>query len=204
MNACTILLFVRWPEPGRVKTRLAATMGAEEACRVYRALAQQCFAAACSVAGARVVVCGTGAAPEAFRHWLQGAADYWEQPNGDLGARLETMFRRAFDAGAQRVAAIGSDTPGLGGVEIAAAMEALGTYDVTLVPAADGGYVLIGTRRHLPELFEGMPWSSDALLARTLAVCAQRGLSAAQGPPQADIDTEEDWRNFSGRNEPSE
>ncbi len=188
-----ILFFVRLPTVGVVKTRLAASVGVDEACRIHRLLAERCFANAMAVPDAKIIVCGTGGSVEEFERWLPEAADRWEQPNGDLGARLEELFLRAFDAGATKVVAIGSDAPLLDANSMKCAIGALDDNEVTILPATDGGYVLIGANRFCPELFRDMPWSSEQLLLRTMEVCARAGLRPFLGAGHQDVDTEADW-----------
>ncbi|GAB4324816.1 MAG: TIGR04282 family arsenosugar biosynthesis glycosyltransferase [Candidatus Sumerlaeia bacterium] len=193
----TLLLFVRWPEPGRVKTRLAAALGGESACKIYTRLAERAFAEGMKVSGAKLIVCGTGATPETFARWLVGASAYWDQPEGALGERLAALFARAFDAGSAGVLAIGSDAPTLDAAAITTAVEALVSHDVCILPAVDGGYVLIGLRRMTEQLFFDMPWSTERLLQATSARCRSEGLSLWTGPAFPDVDTLEDWQRYS-------
>ena len=193
----TILLFVRWPEPGRVKTRLAAALGAEAACKIYTRLAERAFAEGMRVPGAQLVVCGTGATPDAFARWLVGASGYWNQPEGDLGERLAALFARAFNSGSVGVLAIGSDAPTMDADAITTAVEALAYHDVSMLPAEDGGYVLIGLRRMAERLFAGMPWSTERLAQATRERCESESLVLWTGTPFHDVDTFEDWQRFS-------
>lgn len=195
-GAAVLLFFVRWPQAGRVKTRLAAAVGDEAACAIHRRLAARCFTAARGVPGARVVVCGTGAGPADFSDWLAGADAYWDQPEADLGARLERLFARAFGEGARGVAAIGSDCPTLDSTAISRALGALDDAEVSLLPADDGGYVLVASSRLAPELFRDMPWSTPALMAATLAACRRTQQRVVVGPVFRDIDTVDDWNDF--------
>lgn len=194
----TVLFFVRWPEPGRVKTRLAHTVGNDEACRIHKLLAETCYREAMVAMSGGVVVCGTGAEADRFQGWLPGAAAYWEQPNAGLGERLAAMFARAFEEGAPAVAAMGSDAPTLRAASIAMAMRKLSRHDVAILPALDGGYVLIGMRAMRAELFGGMPWSTPELFDRTRDVCVQAGLKLFTGPAFGDVDTHEDWNRWKG------
>jgi rSAM/selenodomain-associated transferase 1 len=193
----TILFFVRWPEPGRVKTRLASAVGQDEACRIHSILAERCFAHALQVPAARVVICGTGAEPVAFAGWLPGAAAYWHQPEGGLGERLEAMFAQAFAEGTPRVAAVGSDAPDLSPESIERSLRALDDHDVTVLPATDGGYVLIGFRQLRRDILRDMPWSTERLLSETISRCAASGLTMYVGERHRDVDTVEDWDHVS-------
>ncbi len=193
-----LLFFVRWPVPGSVKTRLARSIGPAEAASVYKTLAEHCFreVLACG-REMHTVVYATGAPPEAFRGWLPGAGGYWVQPTGDLGLRLKHGFRRASqELGADRILAIGSDCPHLQAPRIRQASEHLADRHVTIVPAHDGGYALIGTRGVYTDLFEGIDWSTEDVLRQTLDTCARRRLAVWQGTPLYDIDTIEDWEQY--------
>jgi uncharacterized protein len=193
-----LLFFVRWPEAGRVKTRLARSVGPEEACRLHKLLAEVCFREALEAVRDGVVVCATGAGVDRFREWLPGALDYWPQPEAGLGERLEAMFARAFGEGAQSVAAMGSDAPGLRAASIAGALRKLATHDVAILPALDGGYVLVGMRSLQRGLFREMPWSTAELFDRTREACSAAGLKLHVGPAFGDVDTEEDWHRWKG------
>jgi rSAM/selenodomain-associated transferase 1 len=198
MAGTVVLFFVRWPEVGRVKTRLAATVGAAAACRIHRFLAERTFYAGVLTPEVRLIVCGTGATPEEFREWLPRAAEYWTQPEGDLGVRLETLFARAFAEQGGPVIAIGSDCGDLRSGNLREAANALGAgaAGLYLMPATDGGYVLIGLGAMEPGVFRDMPWSTEELLPATLERAGAQGLNAELGPVLADVDTEEDWKAF--------
>lgn len=200
MAGTVVLFFVRWPELGRVKTRLGATLGAGAACRIHRFLAERTYYAGILTPEVRLIVCGTGATPDQFREWLPRAGDYWSQPEGDLGVRLETLFARAFAEYGGPVIAIGSDCGDLTSGRLREAATELGSGDggLYLMPATDGGYVLIGLGAMVPELFRGMPWSTEELLPATVERAGQLGIRLVMGPVLADVDTEEDWTAFCG------
>ena len=106
---------------------------------------------------------------DAARAWLGDAISIREQGDGDLGARMERATREAFAEGAGAVVLIGGDCPQLTATTLGVAFAALREKEIVLGPAADGGYYLIGLRRARPELFRGIAWSTDAVLAQTLA-----------------------------------
>ena len=99
---------------------------------------------------------------------LPGEWEVEPQRGRDLGARLSRAFFDAFESGARRVIAIGTDCPWMGTARVRLAFEMLNKADVVLGPAADGGYYLIGARKHLPIIFAGIPWGSGFVLQRTL------------------------------------
>ncbi|MCC5877048.1 MAG: TIGR04282 family arsenosugar biosynthesis glycosyltransferase [Candidatus Sumerlaeia bacterium] len=192
-NVRSLLFFVRWPEPGVVKTRLAATVGAEEACRIHRFCAVRSFQNARSLSGVNLIVCGTGAPEGHFRDWLPGADEYIAQPAGTLGDRLEHLFGHAHQFSTAGVAAIGSDAPLLGANDIAGVFDVLANHDAAFLPAKDGGYALVATAQFQPMIFRDIPWSSPNTLKATLETCQNLGLTFFIGTPQQDIDTEADW-----------
>src|SRR5262245_14383780 len=104
----TILVFAKYPEPGRVKTRLATVVGPERAAALYRSWIGEVFAALQPLRGpARLVCCYDGARRESFGDWGDLADDWWPQPAGDLGERLAAGFRQGL-AGGGPVVAVGT------------------------------------------------------------------------------------------------
>ena len=173
--AATLLVFAKAPRPGEVKTRLARSLGREGAPRydraavIYRRMGRAIVDAVAN-APATVTLCydPPGAETE-MRQWLGSApARYLPQGAGDLGERMSRMFARAFQ-GAGHAAVIGTDTPDVGAATVARALAALDTADVVLGPSRDGGYYLVALREPRPELFEGIEWSTESVLAETVA-----------------------------------
>jgi uncharacterized protein len=200
-----ILVFVRAPQAGRVKTRLAAQIGAEAALRVYRRLAEHAVELARSVgpdAAVRIHFTPVDA-DEAVRAWLGGGAEYLPQADGDLGGRMEAAFRAAFDAGHRRVVIIGSDLPGLTAELLGDAFGRLDRHPVVLGPAHDGGYYLLGLRGMVPEIFRDIPWSTREVFDATVARLAALGITPARLPVLGDVDVAADlpagWREWALR-----
>ena len=187
-----ILVFVRAPEAGRVKTRLAATLGAEGALRVYRRLAEHTIREA-RAAGAELRIHFTPPDRKAeVRAWLGDGPLYLPQSAGDLGARMEAAFRAAFAAGAERVVIIGSDLPDLSAALLRRALDALHTHPAVLGPARDGGYYLLGMRTMIPGIFTDIPWSTHEVLALTLARMRAAAIVPALLEPLSDVDEADD------------
>ncbi|GAA4360997.1 TIGR04282 family arsenosugar biosynthesis glycosyltransferase [Hymenobacter saemangeumensis] len=189
-----LLIFARRPVLGRVKTRLAAGIGDAAALAVYRELLALTYQAVAN-AGAPATVWLADAQVAVNAPLPEWPGLPWQpQPEGDLGQRMETAFATAFAAGAGKVAIIGTDCPGLKAGHLQQAFELLETHDLVLGPATDGGYYLLGTRRLQPELFRQKEWSTDQVLAATLADAKRLGLSVALLPELTDVDTEDDLR----------
>ena len=204
-----VLIFVRAPERGRVKTRLAADVGDEAALRIYERLALQAINAACGLGDeAAVRVCYTpSGAGEVIRSWLgEARVEYRPQGKGDLGERMRGAFRDAFDDGADRVVIVGSDLPDMSPELLREALELLDRHPAVLGPALDGGYYLLGLRNPLPNVFRAIPWSTDRVLATTLARFAKAGVDPELLAPRNDVDTADDlppeWRPVSRASRP--
>jgi rSAM/selenodomain-associated transferase 1 len=195
-----ILVFVRAPEAGRVKTRLAAEIGDEAALRIYRRLAEHAVAEARALgAEAAVRIHYTPAeGGEMVRGWLGGDAAYLPQGDGDLGARMRTAFEAAFAAGHPRVLIVGSDLPELSAEVLRRALRLLDAHPAVVGPAADGGYYLLGLREMVPGVFDGIAWSTGEVLAATLTRLRAAGCEPALLETLRDVDVAADlppgWR----------
>ena len=198
-----ILIFVKYPEPGLVKTRLAATLGAECAAEIYRRLVAEVFLRLPE--DEDVIVCFDPAERrEEIERWLNGIATgkrlhFLPQCVGDLGARLTDAFAETFARGFQQVAAIGTDCVEIDAAIFAETWTTLDTHDVAIGPSEDGGYYLIALTAPSPAIFEKIPWSSASVLAETLARAASENLRIHLLPILHDVDTEEDWRRAEQR-----
>ncbi len=192
-----IIEFAKYPKPGYVKTRLAAKLGYEAACRIYNSMAQKTHYELLTLQEngiARVIVYGDGAERKAISRWLKDSYDIWLQPQGELGQRLQYAFLKAFEKGFQTVLAVGTDCPGLTSEKIQEAIGRLAHADVVIIPSEDGGYVLIGARSLQTRLFEDIPWSSGRVLEQTVMRAREHNLSIAQLEPEIDVDTLEDLK----------
>jgi len=178
-----------------VKTRLAAGMGPTAALYVYERLVETLLAGLATLPGVELRFAPDDAANEVSR-WLRDGWSSHGQGSGDLGERLCGAFRDAFGSGARRVVVIGSDCPEVTPADIEAAWAALELHDVALGPATDGGYWLIGLRALDETVFRGIHWSTNSVLAETLAICQQRGLRVHRLRELSDVDTAEDWQRF--------
>lgn len=190
-----LLIFARYPEPGKVKTRLVPELGRVGAAKAYRGMIEQVVKTVRSLRRSSIlpVICVVPAdrIPEMV-NWLGLDLIYTGQSWGDLGNRLNHAFAWGFAQGAQRVAAIGTDCIELTAELIEKAFDQLQDHDAVLGPASDGGYYLIALRRHEPEAFRDIPWSTGQTLAVTESRLANAGASLCQLQLLKDIDTWED------------
>ena len=195
-----LLVFARAPELGRVKTRLAAELGAPLALAIHRYLGCRLADEVRRLRHHRVIVHYTGndgaASVEA---WLGNDLPLRPQVDGNLGERMRAAIGAAFADGVTRVVVVGTDCPSLDSAGIETAFRALDSADVVLGPATDGGYYLIGMSRLYPSLFENVPWSSPETLRVTVERARELELSVAMLEERRDVDTADDWRDWLAR-----
>lgn len=190
-----LVIFTRFPQLGRAKTRLIPALGAEGAVALHRELAELTvarswtFAAGC---GAGIEVRFDGGSLEEMRRWLGRSLRFEPQGSGDLGERLALAMQSHFASGARAVVMIGSDCPDLGEWILRQAFDALRAADVVFGPAKDGGYYLIGMTKPMPQVFENIPWGASTVLQDSLAIARKCGLQTALLPELSDVDVPED------------
>jgi uncharacterized protein len=190
-----LIIFVKAPRPGEVKTRLAKALGKDGACAAYRKLVETLLSNLKKVS--EVELCYSPAdAQSEIEPWLRSGWQAVPQTEGNLGARLSAAFARSFASGPERVVIIGSDCPYVTRKDIDEAFENLASRDLVVGPATDGGYWLIGLRQPQPTLFERIPWSSENVLAETLSRARSLGLKMHLLRLLSDVDTPQDWEDF--------
>lgn len=192
---CQLLLFTRYPEAGKTKTRLIAELGASGAALLQKRLSERIAHQAQLLTqrlGITMVVHYSGGSRKKMTFWL-GPMKYVEQTDGDLGQKMRRAFQHSIETGAQTIVLIGSDIPDISADLLQQAFTSLRTREVVIGPCQDGGYYLIGmvaeqASQLYPLLFEEMPWSSGELLATTLSRLEKAGYEVAILPTLRDID----------------
>jgi rSAM/selenodomain-associated transferase 1 len=179
------------PVAGQVKTRLCPPLSAEDAAELSRCFLLDKVAQVLQVVRAEPVVAYAPEEAAAVFETLAPGFRLLPQRGGDLTARLLSILERLFADGYDAAVLIDSDTPTLpvGLLDEAVRLVASGEHDLVLGPSDDGGYYLIGLRRLRPELFEGMPWSTPAVLEETRRRAEALGLRTARLAPWYDVDT---------------
>lgn len=194
----TLIVFLRAPEPGRVKTRLARDVGSEKALSLYKAFAAAVLAAADAWQRqprppAREVCLSYYPKDkvELMHHWLGRGRTYLPQSGSTLGRRMANAMSAAFDAGADRCVLVGTDLPELTRGHLDRAFAGLDGADVVLGPSLDGGYWLIGARRQTfsPAVFQDIDWGTQTVFTATLDRCQENGLRWKALSPLRDVDT---------------
>lgn len=186
-----LVLFTRYPEPGRAKTRLIPAIGAEAAAALHRRMTERAVATL-QASAMPIELRVTGAEPRRFSEWLGEGLCPVDQGDGDLGDRLQRA------AAWPPVILLGADVPGLDGRHLAAAAAALETHPAVVGPAEDGGYYLLGLASPMPYLFDAMPWGTDQVLAETRRRLDERGVRTALLETLADLDRPEDLARWPG------
>ena len=188
-----VAVFARAPDPGHAKTRLIPRLGAHGAARLQQRLIEHALARARALPAARVTLWTTGPDVRDFMSHAAVAAGASLRPQrgADLGERMANAVAETLD-GTNTMLLIGTDCPAQRTSDLADAVDALATSDAVVQPAEDGGYVLIGLRRPLPALFEGIEWGSDSVLAITRARAREYRIPLAELPMCWDLDRIDD------------
>ncbi len=189
-----LLIFVRNPELGKVKTRLASSIGEEAALYVYRQLIH-CTQVNTQNIQADKFVYYDSYIPENDT-WNDTVYSKHFQQGNDLGERMHNAFNDGFSQGYSSIVIIGSDCAGLSEAMVTKAFDALQTNDFVIGPASDGGYYLLGMRSLYPDLFINKMWSTDTVYQDTLRDIQARKSSLYVLPKLTDIDTEDDLREM--------
>jgi rSAM/selenodomain-associated transferase 1 len=193
-----LIIFVKAPRPGQVKTRLAEAIGPVAACEAYKQLVRKVLDQVKELATVELRFAPDDAADE-IAEWLQPGWKALAQGNGDLGERLNRAFDHAFATGSERVVAIGSDCPAVTQADIHLAWNSLRKNDVVLGPACDGGYWLIGLKAPTAGIFENIAWSTSTVLEQTREHLKRTGRSYHLLRELTDVDTEIEWNAFLGQ-----
>jgi rSAM/selenodomain-associated transferase 1 len=186
-----LLVFTRYPEPGRVKTRLIPAVGDEDACNIHKEMADHTLKRLSSFRQ-QIEICFDSGSETLMKKWLGEDLSYKPQSGGDLGSRMKNAFAAAFLAGKKHVVAVGTDCPGLSEKHIYQAFSLLQNADLVLGPAADGGYYLIGMHTLQSNLFQDIRWGSGEVLQQTLLAARKLGLKIALLEELTDVDRPED------------
>jgi rSAM/selenodomain-associated transferase 1 len=191
-------LFAKRPEPGQVKTRLAAATSAAWAARLAAAFLRDTIERLSSVDAQRFLVFDPPDAAPFFTELVRDRFTLVPQESGDLGQRMSGFLQDQFRRGATAVVLVGIDSPTLPVECLERAFEALERAHVVLGPATDGGYYLIGCAPPLPPLFAGVRWSTPHVLGDTVARLPAPGSRVEVLAPWYDVDTLDDWRMLQG------
>lgn len=191
-----VALFVRAPVLGKVKSRLARSIGVHQALVAHETLALHALNNLTGAQAFSLEIWASEPHPSIDRWCSQFQLPQQVQCPGDLGARMSDALTRLCTPGGKGII-VGSDCPSIDVAYIRHALEALESADLVLGPAEDGGYGLIGVAR-LPvaDVFSGISWGGSEVLAQTLVLADAAGLRTTLLPSIWDVDEIEDWQRF--------
>lgn len=184
------MIFYRNPQLGKVKTRLAATMGDESALQIFIRLSEHTRNVTSGLPVDKVVYYSEEVQLQDI--WNDGIYRKAKQSEGDLGIRMSQAFKEGFERGYERICIIGTDCPELSTSILANAFEALDSTEVVIGPARDGGYYLLGLQHPQPALFRDKQWSTPTVFRDTITDLNNAGISYTVLPILRDLDTEDD------------
>lgn len=191
MSCPVIIVMVKAPRAGQVKTRLAPPLSASEAAALAACFARDVVNTARRVVPELIVAYAPRDGRAALEALLPDGLLWLEQKGEDLGARLEASVAHAGRLGFSPLIVVGADSPTLPVSFVETARDALAAdeADVVLGPTADGGYYLVGLRQPVPSLFQNIAWSTPAAYEQTAANVARLGLRQLELPVWYDVDT---------------
>ncbi|MDI6795554.1 MAG: TIGR04282 family arsenosugar biosynthesis glycosyltransferase [Desulfatibacillaceae bacterium] len=197
-----ILYFAKYPEPGRVKTRLADAIGNAAAANLYRAFVEEIYLRLEKAGFEVVVFFDPPEKREAFAAWLGSPHLVAQKQTADLGQRMCAAFEHAFDLGFDKAICLGSDAPDLPLVFVRQAFEALDKVDAVIGPCFDGGYYGIGFSKNsfLPAAFCGPQWGGTKVTRKSIEILSENSRSVYLAEFWSDVDRVEDLRELNSRN----
>ena len=190
MSNPLIIVFVRNPELGRVKTRLAKSIGDQAALETYKILSKHTSKIISEIDSDQLIFYSDKIQDNDV--WTATNCKKQIQTKGDLGQKMLAAFQYGFSLGYQKILIIGSDLYSLRPKHIESAFEQLENYDVVIGPALDGGYYLLGLNFIIPKIFKQKQWSTSSVLKKTLSDLKEFNVNLLE--PLNDIDTYEDLK----------
>ncbi len=201
-NDKTLIIFTRYPEPGKTKTRMIPALGPEGAAKLQRQMSEHTLKNAKQwqrVSEGKIAIHFAGGDVSLMSNWLGKELTYYPQVTGDLGYKMQSALNQAFNNGATKVVTIGIDCPDINLALLNQAFTSLSEHDLVLGKAEDGGYYLIGLNRLIPELFQNINWGTSQVLAQTQNIANSLNLNTAYLPTLPDVDRPEDlfiWEKY--------
>ena len=188
-----IIIFIKNVEKGKVKTRLAATVGDDQALKIYQALLGHTRKVAQAVDAERFLFYSSFIEKE--DEWSEDFFIKKIQSGGDLGDRMQGAFAEVLEKNEQ-VLIVGSDCASLTPEIVTMALQKLEEVPYVVGPTFDGGYYLLGMNRLTPSLFQNMEWSTESVFETTIKRIEELGEEYFLLPKLSDIDYEEDWKKY--------
>lgn len=194
----TLIIFLKHPEPGKVKTRLAEVIGGQRAAEIYSSMAERIVTQLSACPEYRTVLQYHPAEKEnEIRDWLGTANSELRAQSGEsLGDKLSNAFETVFSEDTERALVIGTDCIDIKVDHLKEAFSFLDDYDAVIGPARDGGYYLLGLRAYDSRIFGKIDWSTGLVLSQTIERLNSLSLSYIFLEELIDIDTASDLERF--------
>ena len=184
-----LLVFVKNPELGKVKTRLKPELSNEECVAIYKAMVNDLVKNIQTEKYYDIFFFFTPKNSEdVVQQWLGNEFNLVPQSDGDLGKRMNNALNWAFENDYNNAVLIGTDCPTIDQNLIVNAFKNLENLDVVLGPSEDGGYYLVGTKSQQPEIFENIHWSSEVVFSETILRIEDNNLTYSELETRSDID----------------
>jgi len=188
-----LLIFIKNPVLGKVKTRLAASIGNEKALAIYHRLLEHTRKETQTLTADKLLFYSENIPDD---DWSNKTYEKKMQESGDLGYKMKSAFSQAFEQGYEKAVIIGSDCAELKKQHLENAFVALEKHDVVLGPANDGGYYLIGFQRLINEVFDNKTWSTANVLSSTIKDLERLNKTYFLLPTLIDVDNYEDLQSI--------
>jgi rSAM/selenodomain-associated transferase 1 len=187
-----LIIFAKAPDKNNVKTRLSEHMSDEERLKLYIALLDKAIDKLSKNKNVETLICYTPS--DKTEYFNKYGLKTFPQSEGDLGEKMFNAFVLTFQDGFGSAAIVGVDIPDLSEKIIENAFDLLTHKDIVFGPAIDGGYYLVGMKKPIRVVFEGIDWSTDRTLQQSIAATESQGYTLAYTETLSDIDTIDDVR----------
>jgi hypothetical protein len=205
VDSKALILFAKYPVKGKIKTRLAETLGDDFVYWFYKICAEHTFSEVDKLISVIDIIYFfyEGNKEDRVKDWVGRDFIFCKQSGSDIGIKMRNSFSRVFTSGIHKAVIVGTDIPDLTSEIIVEAFNSLNDCDVVISPSEDGGYYLLGMKKLYPFLFQDIKWSTDKVLNQTLDKIHTKGINKKVLKTLNDIDTEDDlkdWLNNSTSN----
>jgi len=198
-----VIVFVRYPESGRVKTRIGKVLGHEFTLGLYRGFVDDIIKKSLRQKADLLIYFTPDSSAQGMRNWLGLDISIFPQIGYDIGERMKNAFAEQFSRGYKRLVLIGSDIPQIPAGRLRKSLALLRRNGAVIGPSEDGGYYLIGfdSEKFTPGVFRNIPWSTSSVLSLTTGILSKKGIKTALLKKMSDIDTADDLKRVlnSGR-----
>ena len=197
----SLIVFTRYPEKGKTKTRLIPAIGAQKAADFQRQMTEHTMKTVAQTqtdVDFQINIFFNGGSQDLMQNWLGTQYSYQPQEDGDLGQKMYSAFEDNFKQGSQQVVIIGIDCPSLSSQILSEAFSALEDNQMVIGGADDGGYYLLGLSQLEKSLFENINWGTSEVFSKTMTIAQNLNYKIYQLPVLKDIDRPEDlklWHN---------